>query len=277
MKPVILFFSLLFLSIFSVSGQSDIHGVDFKNFTYHPYCAAEETETIRVKNGEFSKQVKMADFVDRYSFNVFDIAYGDLTGDGKDEAVVLTVCNTGGTGNFSEGFVYTMVSGKPSLLVRIPGGDRADGGLRSANVENGLLIIDANELTEDSGACCALSAVITKYRIAGRKLIAVGAPIRHDLFPTERVKFDRGSSGTTFKVFIPYEEGRRFVLGARAGQTLTVSVDTDKVSLRMLGDVNVTEGVNNFTARLPNNGDYTVELQNNAGTGVEVTVNLKIR
>jgi hypothetical protein len=278
MRKVVVSFGFLFLTAVAAVAQSDIHTVDFKNFTYHPYCISEQPETVWVKNGEYSKSTQMDGYVDRYSFNVFAISYGDLNGDGKDEATILTVCNTGGTGNFSEGFVYTMKAGKPVLMANIPGGDRAAGGLRSAKVENGLLVIDANEETEDSGACCPQSAAITRYKISGGKLVAVGEPEHHDLFPTERVKFDRGMSGSTFKVRIPFEEGRRYVLGASAGQTLTVSVNKDKASIRLLEeDVNATNGTNNLTARLPKSGDYTIEIQNDADTEIEVTVSIKIR
>ena len=277
MKKVILSVGLLILLSLAAFAQSDIHGVDFKNLTYHPHCAAEDTQTIRVKNGEYSKETQMDGYVEHFYFNVFGISYGDLNGDGKDEAVILTVCNTGGTGNFSEGFVYTMKAGTALMIADIPGGDRAEGGLRRAWVENGLLLVDANEATEDSGACCPQAAVITKYRVAAGKLAQVGEPEHRDLFPSAQVKFDRGTSGTTFKVRIPFEEGKRYVLGARAGQTLTVSVDNDKASIRLLGDMPAKAGINNVTARLPRNGDYTVEIQNDAETEIEVTVSIKIK
>jgi hypothetical protein len=277
MKKVTLSLGLLFLLAFVANAQSDIHGVDFKNFTYHPHCVSEDALTIRVKDGEFSKETQMDGYVDHFYFNVFGISYGDLNGDGKDEAVVLSSCNTGGTGNFTEGFVFTLKAGNPTQIANIPGGDRADGGLRRAWVENGLLFVDANEATEDSGACCPQAAVITKYRVTAGKLAQVGEPQHRDLFPTEQVKFNRGTSGTTFKVRIPFEEGKRYVLGARAGQTLTVSANSDKVSFRLLEDANVTNNVDGFTARLPKNGNYTVELQNDSDAEIEVTVNIKIR
>jgi len=277
MKKVILSIGLLVLLSLAASAQSDIHSVDFKNFTYHPHCAGEDTETIHVKNGEYSKETPMDGYVDHFYFNVFNVAYGDLTGDGKDEAVVLSSCNTGGTGNFSEGFVYAMKAGKPAMIADIPGGDRAAGGLRRAWVEDGYLFVDANEETEDSGACCPQAAVITKYKVSGNNLTTVGQPAHRDLYPVERVKFDPGTSGTTFKVRIPFEEGKRYTLGAREGQTLTFSIDTDKASLRLLGDMPAKSGTNSVTARLPRSGDYTVEIQNDAETEIEVTVNIKIR
>ena len=277
MKKVVISLGLLFLLAFTAAAQSDIHGVDFKNFTYHPHCAGEDTEAVLIKNGEFSKQTPMDGYVDRFYFNVFDVTYGDLNGDGKDEAVVLTTCNTGGTGNFTEGFVYTMKAGKPAMIADIPGGDRAAGGLRRAWVDNGYLFVDANEETEDSGACCPRAAVVTKYKVAGGNLTTVGEPQYRDLYPVERVKFDRGTSGTTFKVRIPFEEGKRYTLDARAGQTLTVSIDTDKASLRLLGDMPAKSGINNITARLPRSGDYTVEIQNDSETEIEVTVSIQIK
>ena len=105
--------------------QGDIRKVDFKNFTYSAHCLGETPQNIRVKNGEFSKETQEDGYVDRFYFQVFSVAYGDLNADGQDDAVTLTVCNTGGTGNFSEGMVYSMKAGKPSLIARIPGGDRA--------------------------------------------------------------------------------------------------------------------------------------------------------
>ena len=69
----------------------------------------------------------------------------------------------------------------------------------------------------------------------------------------------------------------RFVVGARAGQTLAVSIDTDKASLRLLEEADVKFGINNFLVRLPNTGDYTIEVQNNSDSALTLTVNVRIR
>ena len=134
MKLILLSFLLFAASAF---GQTDIHSVDFKNFTYPALCIGEKASRITVKNGEFSEEKQEDGYVDRFYFNVMDVAYGDLNADRRDEAIILAVCNTGGTGNFSEGFIYSMKAGKAALVARIPGGDRAYGGLRSARVESG--------------------------------------------------------------------------------------------------------------------------------------------
>lgn len=239
-------------------------------------CAGDKPEKVTVKNGEFSSEKQMDGYVDRFYFNVMSVAYGDVTGDNRDEAIVLTSCNTGGTGNFTEGFIYSSKAGKPSLLARIPGGDRAYGGLRKARVENGLLVVESNDVGEMGGACCPEYVVTTRYEVQGGKLTEVGNAEKRELFPRQRVTFAKGTSGTTLKETIPANEGKRFVVGARAGQTLTVSVSSDKASVRLLEDAKVTEGVDGFTSKLPKNGNYTIEVSNYEDSDLPITINIKI-
>lgn len=90
----------------------------------------------------------------------------------------MTSCNTGGTGQFTEGFVYTIKTGKPTLLARIAGGDRAEGGLRMAKVTDGFLFIDRNR-DEGKGLCCPEFAELVKYKWKRNKLVQIGKPVRH--------------------------------------------------------------------------------------------------
>ena len=259
------------------AAQANIRSVDFKNFTYPAYCIGETPEKVTVKNGEFYREKQEDGYVDRFSFNVFDIAYGDVTGDGVGDAVILTVCNTGGTGNFSEGYVYSMKAGKPALVARIPGGDRAYGGLRSASVEKGLLIVDSNDVGEEGGACCPQFVITTRYRVTGGKLAAVGQPIKKELYPSRRVRFAPGTTGATLDLSLPAGELQRYAVGARAGQVLRVSTGSPDASARLLEEAVVTEGVNGFSAKLPKSADYTIEIQNNSSDPISVKVNIKIQ
>ena len=276
MKVLVLVFAIF--SAVSVSyGQSDVHGVDFKNFTYRPLCIGTTPKRVTVKDGEYSKETQMDGYIDRFSFSVTDVSYGDLNRDGKDEAIVLGVCNTGGTGNFSEGFIYTLRAGKPVLIARIAGGDRAYGGLRSATVSNGNLSVESNDVGESGGACCPEFAITTQYKLTANKLIAFGRPTRRELYPSLRLVFDRGTSGKTIRLRINAGDLKRYMITARAGQVMSVSVNTDKASLRLLDDAPVTEGENAFSAKLPKNGDYAFEIQNIADKAIDVTVTVKIK
>lgn len=275
MKKFIALLVLVFASM-GVCAQNNIRKVDFRNFTYEPGCAGEDYEKVTVALGEFSEEKKVEDYTERFYFKVFNIIYGDLNGDKAEEAVILSVCNTGGTGNFTEGFVFSMKSGKPTLVARIPGGDRADGGLRKAWIENGLLVVEANDSEQSRGACCPGGTITQKVRLSGKQLVNVGQPVIRDLFPPQRVSFAKGASGTTLKLSIPANEGKRLIVGARAGQTLSVSIDTDKASVDLDEDADVTDNVSGFSARLPKSGDYTVRVTNYEDSALVVTVSIKI-
>lgn len=271
--PVIVGIFFLNLAAFA---QTDIHAVDFKNFTFPAYCAGEEIQKITVKDGEYSKETQESGYVDRIWFKPFSIKYGDLNGDKKDEAVILSVCNTGGTGNFTEGFIYSMRAGKPALIGRIPGGDRAFGGLREASIANGVLIVEQNDAGEGGGACCPQTIVTQSYKLVAGKLQTLGKPEKRPVVETERVIFAKGHSETILKITVPAGESKRYVVGARAGQILSVSSDSNRIALHLFEDAEVTDGTNMFSAKLPKSGNYKIEVENTSTDDVEVTVNIGI-
>lgn len=153
----------------------NIRQVDFKNFVYN---ADGETVRVRRGHGSYSERGDM-DFA--YSVERVQVSYGDLTGDGRDEAAVtLHYYDGGGTGAFSKGFVFTLRRGRLALLTHFEGGDRAAGGIREAAVEGGLLRVRRNEPERMNdvpvGLCCPVSVITTRYRWDGRALVQVGKP-----------------------------------------------------------------------------------------------------
>jgi hypothetical protein len=81
---------------------TDIRRVDFLNFTYHPsLCSKDEfgiPKTVRVRNGEYKN---------RESYLGVSVIYGDVTGDGQNDAIVRGVCGANGsTYGVDEVFIY---------------------------------------------------------------------------------------------------------------------------------------------------------------------------
>ncbi|MGI8669543.1 MAG: hypothetical protein ACR2J3_06780 [Aridibacter sp.] len=197
MKKYILLITI-FCFFYAVNyAQSGIKKVDFNNFTYEPLCGGdidgEPYGKITVKNGKI-ENIKEVDGVNEVIddnlpnyFSVGNFLYGDLNGDGKEEAVVSSDCNTGGTGQFSEGYIFTIKNGKPVLLTRIEGGDRGFGGLVDIKIVKGLLVVEQND-PEGGANCCAVYTLMTKYKLNGNKLVPIGKPIRRKIKFLEQPK-----------------------------------------------------------------------------------------
>lgn len=272
MKSLI-FLTIIFLSV-DVSAQTDVHKVDFNNFTYRAFCGDdEEASDIKVSGGKIEEKSG-----DNYlRFDVQSIDYGDLNGDGKDEAVIITVCNTGGTGQFSEGYIYSIKNNKPVLTGRIAGGDRAGGGLVSAKIENGLLVVESNE-EGGSGLCCPEFIVTNKFRLSGNKLIDAAKPTRKILYPAKRISFPKGASSLTFTDEIPAADRKRFVVRAGKGQTLTVKTNQkDSPIYIRSGDADEIQNEDALIAKLNASGDFTFDIINNNEQNLTYSVTVEIK
>lgn len=161
----------------------DIHRVDFQNFSYTPDCVMVDGEpagnALVVRNGSYRLEQEDNHII----FGVLSVRYGDLNSDGHDEAAVVTHCNLGGTGQFTEGMVFAMQSGQPALIGRVEGGDRAYGGIESLSIENGRLVVE-RFATDDGPACCPMFIETTALRWDGKRLVQDGASTRRAA-PTE--------------------------------------------------------------------------------------------
>ncbi len=164
--------------------EGDIRRVDFRNFSYTPACLMADGEpsgaSLTVHNGTYRSEQED----NPIQFGILSIQYGDLTGDGHDEAAVVTHCNLGGTGQFTEGMVYSMQAGKPLLISRVEGGDRAYGGIAGLSITDGRLIVERFE-TDDGPSCCPMYIDTTLMRWDGTQLKGEGAITRRAA-PTEK-------------------------------------------------------------------------------------------
>ena len=141
----------------------DIRAVDWANRTYQ---SGDGTFTVKDGSAEFAFdeegnevapdfQPKDPDaFVEHGYFNVTPPRFGDVDGDGADDALVIHVYNGGGTGQFDGITLYTMRGGEPVALGEIPGGDRGDGGISDARLEGGVVLVERMMSQADDGACC---------------------------------------------------------------------------------------------------------------------------
>ncbi len=276
MKKIFCLLSLsLALAGATANAQNGIRKVDFKNFTYQ-VANGEEKETVKVTDGEYSRT--SAD--DPFYFTVTDISYGDLDGDGQEEAIVRTRLNTGGTGNFTNGQIFTLKNGKPVILTEFEGGDRAYGGLAGANIANGALTVERYAPGEGGANCCPEYVETTRYKWDGAALRQLSDSTTRELYPATRISFQKGKTLSIFIVKLAKYERKRFVVGARAGQTLLVSTSAEPanaISYSLFkGDGVVTDGSNGIIVKLKANGDYVFDLNNSTENNLSVSATVAI-
>jgi len=102
-------------------------------------------------------------------------SYGDITGDGREEAILLFSQDSDGNGVFNSVYIYTLENSRPKLLWAFMTGDRADGGLRRVYAKGGRLTIElfgketriegdsATSSVEPTALCCPKSFTRTHY------------------------------------------------------------------------------------------------------------------
>jgi hypothetical protein len=99
---------------------TDIRKVDFLNFTYQsPLCSRELGKqgigkTVRVQKGEFKNRNAY------FSVDDSKIVFGDVTGDGSEDAIVPVECGAiAANFAFTEVDVYTIKDGRAALVAQI--------------------------------------------------------------------------------------------------------------------------------------------------------------
>jgi hypothetical protein len=110
--------------------------------------------------------------------SLVNVIHGDVTGDGKEEALVVHSQSTRGSAIPYFVYVYTVSRDKPKLLWSFYAGERGDGGLRQIAAESGDLVVElygrdrvvngGTSMEEDNiGVCCPKFYTRSRYEWRG--------------------------------------------------------------------------------------------------------------
>jgi hypothetical protein len=172
------------------SEPASVRAIDWKNRAYEG--VGERGDTYAVRGGVFEfghdgkgeivpidpghRDAEQA----RGFFKVGDPVFGDVTGDGIEEAAILTMLSTGGSGNFTSVVVYGVRGGQAVQLGSIPGGDRGLGGIRAVTIERGALAVERLRSLPGDGACCPSSVDHEIWRWNGKAFLEDAAVRRRE-------------------------------------------------------------------------------------------------
>jgi hypothetical protein len=96
------------------------------------------------------------------------VAYGDLNGDGQNDAAVLLVSDSGGSGTFIYLAVVESRDGAPFNAATTLLGDR--GQVRSLTIDGGRLVVNLLSHAADDPACCPTLETTRAFRLMGEQL-----------------------------------------------------------------------------------------------------------
>ena len=176
-------------------GGPGIRRVDFRNHSYR-LGADFDSRAVTASAGSLSWTDPE---LGEYRGSVDDPQFGDLDGDGLEEAVVVLRWSfSAGTGRFSDVLVFRMAGGQAAQVASAGTGDRADGGIHRVRIERGVL-----EIARYAGAaaCCPDRVVVQDHHLAGSALVPSG-PLRQramvnldprDASPAKEIRFLPGS------------------------------------------------------------------------------------
>ncbi|MBV9958656.1 MAG: hypothetical protein JO360_09550 [Acidobacteria bacterium] len=165
-------------SIRELEPDSPIRSIDFDNdvaYPHHPEygdCRG-KGKVVDLRPGEGGPS---------------ELAFGDVTGDGAEEAMAFLGINNCGSAVPGHVYVFTLRGGRLKLLWDFLTGDRADGGFKKAYAESGELVIElegrnkyigGDLYAEDEtkkGDCCPTMYTRARYKWNGRRFEMQGRP-----------------------------------------------------------------------------------------------------
>jgi hypothetical protein len=144
-----------------------IRAVDFANFTYSGRPTGERRK-LTLRNGELrpTRQDSSGLLIGLW-FKLTSVTYADVTGDGREEAIIVHAWLIYGSAAPNVVYVYGLSQGIPRFLWGMTTGDRADEGLKDIYGENGLLMMETFIPEGSQGDCCPVAYVKTEYRYRG--------------------------------------------------------------------------------------------------------------
>ena len=204
------------------TAKNEIRGVDFLNFTYSPTQCNREYKigsSVRVRNGVF----RIGRINNGAEFGISHAEYGDLNGDGNEDALVTAFCIPTPSNNagMNEWFVYSIEQN--GHFIALPGitEERLNqdysryfpGSIlwrSSISIKNGYLV---SESSADGPRCCPEYTVVMRYKWDGRKFMLSEQPRRTKFVEPSTNKKTSGSTSQPQQPvingampLIPYED-----------------------------------------------------------------------
>lgn len=182
---LVLLFLLTASAVVTYAQCPSVRQIDFKNRTYplRESGFTKGNKRLHVNNGHYDEHDNPEATLAFLYFEIKDVVYGDLTGDGREEAAVVTNYGSN-SGNFylTDTYIFGCSAGKVKLIgILKESRIENDSGLlmhesvkRPVRIRNGILYV-----THRTGGSHPSPDFVTtfRYKIVHGKLVSRGRPI----------------------------------------------------------------------------------------------------
>ncbi len=130
-------------------------------------------KTIKLTNGIYSESPSEPNMASHCEVDIYKdkIVFGDLNGDGKNDAAVVSDGTCGGSGTFRELAVVMNKDGQPIYLASATLGDRVI--INSITIDSGIITLDMVVQGPNDGLCCPTVHKTLKYKLSENQLIEI--------------------------------------------------------------------------------------------------------
>lgn len=179
----------LFVVIHAAMTAQSIREIDFKNHDYPLSGALLGHSNMQWldEKGRYPKPpihlMHGRAMSDDEGFTLESVTYGDVTGDGAEEAIVDLKYHSGGTQTTDYLYVFQLDQGQIKLLAFCHTGSRAYSGLYRGYAENGQFAVELFDPEKQQGDCCSTGVVVTRYVWTGTRFEIRGKVQKRDLPP----------------------------------------------------------------------------------------------
>lgn len=203
-------------------------------------------ETVQLIDGRYEGEPFVEGGASRPTVSFIDpYAFGDLDGDGVEDAAVLLAENSGGSGTFIYLAAVLNRNGSPQNMATQLLGDRVQ--VNSMSIEDGEIVVDMITHGPDDPMCCPTQQVVQTYELRDNELVQTSEEVISAAAESEIV-------GVVWK----------WVKFLGSDDTTIVVDDPDKYTLELLrdGQVRIQADCNSAsgTYALDRAGGLTLEL-----------------
>lgn len=138
-----------------------------KNGEYR--CEIFEYRPVKLTNGSYEKRDDSDEEGPMFVWWGDKVAFGDLNGDGIEDAALILLTSTGGSGTFRELVVLVHERGVPRQASVKMLGDRTD--VKNLSIRSGRIEVERMKHGPNDPMCCPTLRVKETYRLQGASLV----------------------------------------------------------------------------------------------------------